>query len=116
MIYQINTLGGNINQLSFKDTAAYPHRAYSYLSELQTYWEKESQSIKYETAFEEVQSIFSNNHIQTQYRNYPDINFKDWQHAYYGENYSRLQQIKKHFDPNNVFGYEQGIQLITKKK
>jgi hypothetical protein len=116
MIYQVNTLGGNINQLSFKDTSAYPHRAYPYLSELQTYWEKESQSIKYETAFEEVQSIFSNHHIQTQYRNYPDINFKNWQQAYYGENYSRLQQIKKHFDPNNVFGYEQGIQLITKKK
>ena len=116
MIYQINTLGGNINQLSFKDTSAYPHRAYPYLSELQTYWEKESQSIKYETDFEEVQSIFSKHHIQTQYRNYPDINFKNWQQAYYGENYSRLQQIKQHFDPNNVFGYEQGIQLITKKK
>jgi hypothetical protein len=114
MIYQINTLGGNINQLSFKDTSAYPHRAYPYLSELQTYWDAESQTKKYETAFEEVQSIFRNNHIQTQYRNYPDINFKDWQHAYYGENYNRLQQIKQQFDPDNVFGYEQGIERKIK--
>lgn len=111
MIYQVNTLGGNINQLSFKETSAYPHRAYPYLSELQTYWETEAQTKKYETAFEEVQSIFRNNNIRTQYRNYPDINFKDWQHAYYGENYVRLQQIKQQFDPNNVFGYEQGISI-----
>ena len=109
MIYQINTLGGNINNDTFEKTSCYPHRALPYLSELQTYWENETQTKKYETAFEEVQQIFKQHNITTQYRNYPDINFKDSSTAYYGKNYERLLAIKQQFDPNNIFGYIQGI-------
>ena len=39
------------------------------------------------TAFEEVQQILYTNGIRAQYSNYPDINLKDWEIAYYGENY-----------------------------
>lgn len=109
MIYQINTLGGNINNADFEKTSCYPHRALPYLSELQTYWESDTQIKKYEIAFEEVQTIFRNNNIQTQYRNYPDINFTDWKNAYYGNNYKRLQAIKQQYDADNIFGYAQGI-------
>lgn len=114
MIYQINTLGGNINNADFEKASAYPHRSLPYLSELQTYWDLESQTKKYETAFEEVQTIFRNNNIQTQYRNYPDINFKDWSNAYYGDNYERLQRIKKEFDAENIFRFEQSVKLDSK--
>jgi hypothetical protein len=114
MIYQINTLGGNINNAGFEKASAYPHRALPYLSELQTYWENDSQTKKYETAFEEVQTIFRNNNIQTQYRNYPDINFKDWSTAYYGDNYEKLQRIKKEFDTENIFRFEQSVIIDNK--
>ena len=109
MIYQINTLGGNINNADFEKASCYPHRALPYLSELQTYWENDSQTKKYETAFEEVQQIFKQHNINTQYRNYPDINFKDWSNAYYGNNYERLQAVKQQFDSADIFGYEQGV-------
>lgn len=109
MIYQINTLGGNINNAVFEKTSCYPHRALPYLSELQTYWENETQTKKYETVFEEVQQIFKQHNITTQYRNYPDINFKYWSNAYYGNNYERLQTIKQQFDADNIFGYVQGV-------
>lgn len=109
MIYQINTLGGNINNAEFEKASAYPHRALPYLSELQTYWENDTQTKHFETAFEEVQQIFKQNNIKTQYRNYPDLNFEDAQHLYYGKNYERLQKIKQQFDAKNIFEYAQGI-------
>jgi FAD/FMN-containing dehydrogenase len=111
MIYQINTLGGNINNTDFKNASCYPHRALPYLSELQTYWENSGQTKHFETVFEEVQQIFKQHNINTQYRNYPDINFADAAHLYYGKNYERLQKIKQQFDPKNVFGYAQSVQL-----
>lgn len=113
MIYQVNTLGGMINDSDFAQASAYPHRTYPYLSELQTYWEKESQTEHYTHAFGNVQQIFSSNGISTQYRNYPDINFSDWQHTYYQENYTRLQAIKQQYDPHNIIRHEQSVSLST---
>lgn len=114
MIYQINTLGGNINNAEFEKASSYPHRKYNYLSELQTYWENNAETQKFETAFEEVQTIFRNNNIQTQYRNYPDINFEDAQHLYFANNYEKLQAVKQKYDAANLFRYEQSI--IGKQK
>jgi len=114
MIYQINTLGGNINNAAFEEKSAYAHRSLPYLSELQTYWDLESQTKKYETAFEEVQQIFKQNNILTQYRNYPDLNFKDWSTAYYGNNYEKLQAIKQKYDGDNIFRFEQSVTTESK--
>ena len=44
-IYQINTLGGKINEIANSDSA-YPHRDINYLSELQAYWDSPSQEEK----------------------------------------------------------------------
>ena len=109
MIYQVNTLGGKIDDPEFAKQSSYSHRGQNYLSELQTYWRQESQTDKMIKAFEEVQQIFYANGIKQQYRNYPDINLKNWQSAYYGENYSCLQKVKSKYDPENIFRYEQGI-------
>lgn len=111
MIYQINTLGGNINNADFENASCYPHRALPYLSELQTYWDNSNQTKHFETVFEEVQQIFKQHTTTTQYRNYPDLNFADAAHLYYGKNYERLQKIKQQFDPGNVFGYAQSVPL-----
>jgi FAD/FMN-containing dehydrogenase len=109
MIYQVNTLGGNIQNTDFEAAASFPHRAFPYFSELQTYWETEKQSPRLLARFEEVQNIFTTNGIHTQYRNYPDINFKNWDTLYYGSNYARLQQVKNKYDPNNIIRHEQSI-------
>ncbi len=109
MIYQVNTLGGNIENAAFESGSSFPHRAYPYFSELQTYWESPSQQKKLLDRFEQVQQVFSGNGIKAQYRNYPDINFSNWPELYYGSNYKRLQAIKTKYDPNNLFRYEQSI-------
>jgi FAD/FMN-containing dehydrogenase len=109
MIYQVNTLGGKINDPALAGQSAYCHRGQHYLSELQTYWRTESQSQKMIGLFEEVQQIFASGGIREQYRNYPDMHLKDWEKAYYGDNYARLQQVKNKYDPGNIFRFEQSI-------
>ena len=51
MIYQVNTLGGKINDADFAKQSAYPHRDKNYLSELQTYWQQASQTNKMVNSF-----------------------------------------------------------------
>lgn len=109
MIYQINTLGAAINTSEFETRSCYPHRSLPYLSELQAYWDNPSQEAGLVKAFEEIQGLIRKQGITAQYRNYPDINFPDWQHAYYGKHYEKLQQIKLDFDPHNLFQYPQSI-------
>ncbi|CAG8566144.1 1765_t:CDS:2, partial [Cetraspora pellucida] len=45
------------------------------------------------------------------YQNYIDRDLTDWQHRYYGSNLPALIAAKNIYDPNNVFGYVQGIPL-----
>lgn len=109
MIYQVNTLGGNIQHAANEVGSAFPHRAFKYFSELQTYWEKPKQEKRLVEKFETVQNIFNNNGITAQYRNYPDINFQHWDKLYYGNNMDRLLLVKKKYDPSNIIRHEQSI-------
>ena len=40
-----------------------------------------------------------------------DADIADWQTAYYAENLTRLMQVKKQYDPENVFHGPQSIPL-----
>jgi FAD/FMN-containing dehydrogenase len=79
------------------------------LSELQTYWKKEEQGEKMISAYQEVRDIFQDNGISREYFNYPDRGFRNWETAYYGDNYKFLQEIKKKYDPDNIIRHEQSV-------
>jgi hypothetical protein len=44
------------------------------------------------------------------YQNYIDKALVNWQQAYYGVNYHRLQAIKAKYDKNVLFNFPQAIQ------
>ncbi len=111
IIFQINTLGGAINDDENRLVSAYPHRAFDFLGELQGYYDSPSQEFDILHSFRSIQKLIAENGITAQYCNYPDIEFKNWQQAYYGNNYKALQLLKKKFDAGNVFRYDQSIEL-----
>lgn len=111
LIYQVNTLGGAINFEENKQNSSYAHRSFEYLSELQTYWNEgqDQKRDRYLKEFEYIQNLFYENGNRAQYRNYPSIGFKDWETAYFGENYERLQTIKRKYDRDNTIRHPQSI-------
>jgi Berberine and berberine like len=109
MIYQVNTLGGNIVNAEFEAGASFPHRAFPFFSELQAYWEGEKQGQRLMARFQQVQEVFNSNGITAQYRNYPDINFKNFGSLYYGSNHARLQAVKFRYDPKDLIRHEQSL-------
>ncbi len=110
MIYQLNTLGGAIQLNNFEKNSSFPHRAYAYFSELQTYWDQSQDDEKILQRFEEVQQLIASRQITAQYRNYPDMNFKNFEHDYYGASLAKLKQLKQKYDPHNLIRHEQSIQ------
>lgn len=110
-ILQINTLGGAINNPTLEATAAYPHRAFGYLGELQTYYDKATQTNMAEHIVRDIQGMLTAGGIKAHYRNYPDVELPNWEAAYYGNSYPRLQALKRQFDPDNLIRHPQSVKL-----
>lgn len=109
MIFQINTLGGKVKDGVFSNASVFPHRNLLFFSELQVYWDKPSQQESGLKSFQEVQMLINPKGDMPQYRNYPDLRFKNAPEVYYSENYVLLQSLKKKYDSENLFRYEQSI-------
>lgn len=108
-LLQINTLGGEIANEEKTDSAAYPHRQFGFLGELQVYYDRESQGAKAATKVQNIQQAFLKAGVTRHYRNYPDIDLPNWEQAYYGESYERLRGFKNRFDPNDHIQHPQSI-------
>lgn len=109
MMYQVNTLGGRIQSPDLEKSSAFAHRDCIYFSELQSYWSSPSAASGFIKQFELIQQQFANAGVKAQYRNYADINFKDWAKMYYGKNLDRLLAVKRKYDPGRILDYGQTL-------
>jgi FAD/FMN-containing dehydrogenase len=109
LVFQINTLGGAIAN---GPDGAYPHRAFPFLGESQAYWDSPRHAAMLQQAIARIREHIAAAGITRHYANYPDLAFKDWPTAYYGEeNYRRLQSLKRVYDPDNRIRHPQSVRL-----
>lgn len=110
VIWQANTLGGAIRNPEFAAASAYAHRDCPYMTEIQGYWDQPGRAERVVRAVDEIQAMFAKHGIKRHYCNYPDRNFTSPQTSYFGD-FSYLQEIKRKYDPNDMFHHPQGIRL-----
>ncbi|KAG0342415.1 hypothetical protein BG000_004712 [Podila horticola] len=116
----IDLWGGKLDQLSSPSSAFDNHRGVLYSIQFLIAWNDPSgtpgsicpECLKWSTNFaKEMQAAYRSGQSLEAYQNYIEHDIPNWLHAYYGNNVLRLQQIKKMFDPHNVFTFPQAIPL-----
>lgn len=112
-ILELNGLGGAANAVG-KNETAYVHRDSLIWVLINSHWES---SISGCNEKGDSELIWLNNFIDqlsphldfSSYVNIPDIDLDYPLERYYGSNLPRLQEIKKKYDPDNLFQYSQSI-------
>jgi hypothetical protein len=124
---EVDSYGGAMSRKEMlEETVAYQRSSVMRL-QFQTYWtdaaEDEGHNNWIREFYQELYSSpevdaahqgtpFPGANYQGCYINYPDADMLDhayWPQLYYGPNYEFLQQVKKKYDPNNVFHHSMSI-------
>lgn len=104
-------LGGRIDAIRPTDTA-FVHRGYSMVSSIELEWlpsdsgEVVAQNEKWLAAFHDRMEQYTSRYC---YQNFIDPSQSGYLEAYYGDNLTRLQTVKRKYDPSNLFHYPQSI-------
>jgi FAD/FMN-containing dehydrogenase len=103
--------GGAINTLA-PDANAFWHRTASMDVFLFSFWLQETArdaGLGYVREFDRVVQPLSNGYS---YQNYPNRDIDNFGSAYFGGNLPRLLQVKKAYDPDNLFDFPQGFGAV----
>lgn len=99
--------GGQIKAVK-NDATAFAHRSAQFIPEVKSIWDKPQDArVNIEWAYHFFKELEP--HLQGAYVNYIDPLLPSWAQKYYGDNYERLQKIKSRVDPQNLFGFQQGV-------
>ncbi|WP_029010304.1 FAD-binding oxidoreductase [Azospirillum halopraeferens] len=109
-------VGGKVNVMP-ADATAYVHRGYDWLFSSEVNWwdRKDPKALVDENLAWQEQFYATVNEAtraKGAFQNFPDPSLKDWSTAYYGNNYSRLRQVKTAYDKSDLFTYRQGIKPL----
>jgi FAD/FMN-containing dehydrogenase len=104
------SVGGNANRISPTATA-FPHRTANFIVGFTTQLDQPTASDAEAAAEAFVQKgsdLLDPLGIGA-YVNFPGSQLPDWATQYYGDNYLRLLQVKRRYDPNNFFQHPRSI-------
>lgn len=107
----LNLMGGQIANIEATDSA-FNHRNAQISAEYYTALSPSASNDRidstqqWQNSFRQLMSPWSTGGA---YVNYLDPLISNWQHAYYGDNYLKLQQVKQHYDPQWLCKLPQGI-------
>jgi FAD binding domain/Berberine and berberine like len=96
-----DSYGGAINQVA-PDATAFVHRRVLFCMQYLSYG---GEAAWLESTYNKMRPHVTGG----AYFNYTDPNLQDWQAAYWGSNYPRLERIRREVDPHHYFNFPQAI-------
>lgn len=100
-------MGGQMRKGSHQDASFY-YRDSLYILGIQTVWEDDEYSKEnrewFKERFPQIEEMTAGSFV-----NFPAGEVRDYKKAYYGAHSERLEQIRKQYDPQGVFTFEQGL-------
>lgn len=127
-LLQVDSYGGQVNAVA-SDATAVPQRDSVLKLQYQAYWSEPDEA---DAKLAWIRGIYGDVYAGTGgvpvpgevtdgcYVNYPDIDLADpewnrsdvpWHDLYYKEGYARLQQVKRNYDPGDIFRHAQSVRL-----
>ncbi len=103
--------GGKVNDLA-PDATAFVHRQADLLFKCEALWEPQDdpdlivRNLDWLEGYHAAMQPYLSGGA---YQNFTDRSQEDWQHAYYGQNFDRLVEVKRTWDPDNLFRFGQSI-------
>ncbi|MBE9012555.1 FAD-binding oxidoreductase [Pseudanabaenaceae cyanobacterium LEGE 13415] len=108
IVLQFDSYGGAIAKIP-SDATAFPHRQVLFNIQYQTYWTKPQDQTAHINWVRNFRAAMQPYVTGGCYINYCDRDLKNWQTAYYGNNWQKLKQVKQKYDPDNFFNFEQSV-------
>jgi FAD/FMN-containing dehydrogenase len=108
---RFDLLGGGAVARVPVEATAFAHRASLFYISIISLWEgyqETGANLAWADEFKAALAPFLTGEV---YQNYADEDLVDWPTAYYGANYPRLQQVKRRYDPADLFHHRQSIRL-----
>ena len=107
----IDAMGGAIAQVA-PDATAFPHRGAIAALQFVASWDATAPPAIADASLAWLRSTYAKARPLIgpgAYVNYADPDLADWQQAYYGANYPRLQRVRTTYDPDGLFAFPQAI-------
>lgn len=109
--FALFALGGAVNEKSSSDTS-FVHRSSLFVAQFNVNWDDadpQGSPAKHRSWLSSAYVDVFGGTPSRMYQNFPDPYIANAQTAYYGSNYSRLQSVKRTYDPGQFFWYPQAI-------
>lgn len=109
---QLDSYGGAINRVP-GDATAFCHRGDTkFCMHYQISWRRPSDDEKAMRWVNDFRKSMQPHVSGLAYVSYCDREIDHWSHAYYGDNLNKLIAVKRKYDPENFFHFDQSIPIL----